>query len=766
MHSRWCFSTIYVPLALKAKDRLCSTLRFGLQRVNKIADDPMCRNLFTAVLAFIVALFGTEPAAYGQYGPSYSPDPQYSGQQYPPQYPQAQYRQGPGYPPGPYPQNPYPQAQSYPQNAQSGQYAPAESYSQGSQDPNAQEADMDPQHGVARLSMVQGDVNVRRADNAELVAAVMNAPLMSQDHLQTSPGSRAEVELDYGTLIRLGPNTDLCFANLEYHRYQVQLGAGTIVYRVLRDSNAQAEIDTPNVAVRPAGQGEYRVSVLEDGTTQITLRSGQAEMYSHRGSQMLTAGHTVLVRGDPADPEFQQGYEIVRDQLDDWSSNRDRELLASQSYRYVSRDIYGADDLDAYGDWVPSQYGQVWAPRPPTADWSPYSYGQWTWERYYGWTWVDYAPWGWAPYHYGRWFWNGGHGWCWWPGAIAASYFWSPALVGFFGWGGGLGWVALAPFEFFHPWWRHEPGFGFGGYGAGNFGMLRNANIAGMYRNAGIRGGAMTAGYDGFGGPNRRFSPATREQLANANLFRGQMPVGPTRGSYQFSSRQAAVNPRLASVTNRQFFQHQQPRYQAAAGGTTNGSRFSSAQQSGHSVPPYTQGSYGARGNYEPSPGTAAGGWQRFGDPGTSNAYRQGFTGGQEQSGWHRFGEPQQSTLQQSMPAYNGGSPYSNPVQPNYGGNYQSRPQSISPQTPSPRQGYTGAYGGAYGGGPSFESTPRYSTPSTNYSAPSAPHYNAPSRSYRGGGESRGGGGSSHGGGGGHSGGGGGHSSSGGHYGR
>ncbi len=718
----------------------------------------MCRNLFTVILAFAVALFGTEPTVYGQYGPPSSPDPQYTAQQYPPQYPQAQYPQGPGYPQGPYPQNPYSQGQPYPQNPQSGQYAPQQPYAQASQDPNAQgptdqDPAMDQQHGVARISIVQGDVNVRRGDNGELVAAVMNAPLMTQDHVQTSPGSRAEVELDYGNLIRLGPNTDLRFADLEYHRYQVQLGAGTIIYRVLRDSNAQAEIDTPNIAVSPAGQGEYRISVLEDGTTQITVRSGQAQVYSQRGSQMLAGGHTILVRGNPADAEFQQGYEIVRDQLDDWSANRDRDLLASQSYQYVSHDIYGAEDLDAYGDWVPSQYGQVWAPRPPTADWSPYSDGQWNWEGYYGWTWVDSAPWGWAPYHYGRWFWNGGHGWCWWPGAVAASYLWSPALVGFFGLAGALGWVALAPFELFHPWWRHGFGFGFGGYGRGGFGMLRNANIASMYRNAGIRGGAMTAAFDRFAGPNRQFSPATRGQLTNATLFRGQMPVGPTRGSYQFSNRQAAANPRLASTTNRQFFQHQQPRYRAGVAGATNGSRFSSAQQSGRGVAPYSQGSYAARGNYAASPRTSAGGWQRFGDPGTSSAYRQGFTGAQEQSGWHRFGQPQQSVQQQalprqSIPAYNGGGRYNGSVQPNYGrsyaapnygGNYQSRPQN----------------------------TPRYSAPSTHYNAPSAPRYSAPSSSHGGGGESRGGGGSFHGGGGGHSGGGGGgHSSSGGHHGR
>jgi uncharacterized membrane protein YgcG len=733
----------------------------------------MFRSLLTYVLVFGVALLGMEPV-YGQY--QAPPPPQYPAQQYPPQ----------SYPQNSYPQEQYPQNQGPSQYPQIGQYPPARQYPQGPQDPNAQDAAVDQQHGVARISIVQGDVNVKRGDNGELVAAVTNAPLMAQDHLQTSPGSRAEVELDYGNLVRLAPNTDIGFADLQYRRYQIQLGAGTVVYRVLRNSNAQTEIDTPSIAVRPALEGEYRISVLDDGTTQITVRSGQAEIFSPRGSQALTAGHTILVRGNPSDPEFQQGYEIARDQFDDWCANRDRDLLASQSYRYVSPDVYGADDLDAYGNWVPSQYGQVWQPQPPSANWSPYSDGQWAYEPYYGWTWIDYAPWGWAPYHYGRWFWNGGHGWCWWPGGIRASYSWSPALVGFFGWGGfgiglgGLGWVALAPFESFHPWWRHDFGYRrYGAYGLGGFGAFRNANIAAMYRNAAIRGGAITAPYNAFGGPNQRFSIATRAQLVNATFVRGQIPVTATRASYQFSNRPAVINPRLASVTNRQFFRPQQL-YQAGfrntqTRGIENGPRIANPQQNMHGVAPNIQHAYTGRSSYTVSPSTSSGGWKRFGDPGTSNTYRQNFTGSQEPSGWHHFGEPQRST-----PAYNPGPMNTRPqpnygqsyTRPNYNGNYQVRPQVVNPPQAPQRPNYSSPYGGTYNAPRPNYSTPQYNAPHYNapsmphYSAPSAPHYSAPPPSSRGGGGggSRGGG-SPQGGTGGHSGGGG-RSSSGGHHGR
>ncbi|HZQ51935.1 MAG TPA: FecR family protein [Bryobacteraceae bacterium] len=586
------------------------------------------------------------------------------------------------------------------------QYPPAQQYPQSSypQDgyPAAQPDQGDQQHGVTRLSIVQGDVNVRRGDNGELVAAVTNAPLTVKDQLQTSQGSRAEVELDAGNLIRLAPNTELNFADLEYHRYQVQLGAGTIIYRVLRNSNSQAEVDTPSVAFRPQGPGEYRISVLEDGTTQITVRSGQGEIYGPRGTEQLVAGHTTLVRGNPSDPEFQTGFEIARDQFDDWSENRDQQLLASQSYNYVSPDVPGADDLDKYGNWVPSQYGQVWEPQPPAPDWSPYSYGNWAWTDYYGWSWVDNAPWGWAPYHYGRWFWNGGYGWCWWPGPRVASVYWSPALVGFFGWGGfgRLGWVPLAPYEVFHPWWGHGlvgRGFGYGGY----YGWGRNADVYRMYRNAGVRGGVMTAPYNGFGHYGQRFGRATRAELTNASLVSGRLPITPTRASYQFTNRAAFANPRLASAANRQFFRYT-PSRQA---GFAAGPRYSAPAQRGYSN------------------GYASGGWQRFGDPGRVPGNGQSFRSTPGDSGWHRFGQPQAPSPQR---------------QGYYGNGYNGR--------------------GSFGARPSYPgySAPRYSAPSApRYSAPAAPRYSAPrynsaphysAPAFRGGG---GGGGGWHGGGGG-----------------
>jgi hypothetical protein len=555
----------------------------------------------------------------------------------------------------------------------------------------------DQQRGIARLSIVQGDVNINRGDSGGLVAAVVNAPLATGDHLQTSPGSRAEAELDSANLVRLAPNTDVAFADLEYHRYQLQLGAGTIEYRVLRPQDAQAEVDTPSIAARPLGPGAYRIAVLDDGTTQITVRSGELEISSPRGSERIDPGKTVLVRGDASDPELLDTAEIAPDQFDDWCQNRDRTLLASQSYQYVSPDVPGADDLDAYGNWVPSQYGNVWEPQVPYSGWSPYSEGDWTWEPYYGWTWVDAEPWGWAPFHYGRWFWNGGYGWCWWPGALHVHAYWSPALVGFFGWGGlgvgfggGIGWVPLAPFEVLHPWWGFHRDF-YGRYWSG-YGAWSHVDIARLYRNAAIRGGAMVVGYDRFGLPGARFNAANMAQLRQATFFRSGVPVSPTRAAYQFSNRRARPNPRLAVAEQRRFFS-----------GSFRNQPMRAAQSSLGMQRAFGTGPY-ARQPYR--------GWQRFGDPGTGNSYRQNFLNQGERSGWHQFGAPEHS------PPAGFAAPRPSYGRPNYA---FPAPRYTEPRMPR--------YGAPSAPHFSMPSIPRSSGP--RFSAPrqSAPHFSQPSRS-------------------------------------
>src|SRR6266550_6346596 len=72
----------------------------------------------------------------------------------------------------------------------------------------AQDAD-DLKRGVARISLINGDVNVRRGDSGDWVAGVINAPLMTGDRIATGPSSRAEIEFDASNVLRVGANAEV-----------------------------------------------------------------------------------------------------------------------------------------------------------------------------------------------------------------------------------------------------------------------------------------------------------------------------------------------------------------------------------------------------------------------------------------------------------------------------------------------------------------------------------------------------------------------------
>ena len=429
--------------------------------------------------------------------------------------------------------------------------------------------------GVARLSLISGDVSVRRGDTGEWVSGAVNAALLGEDQIMTGANSRAEVQLDYANFARLSGNAELRLADLENRRYLVRLAHGTMTFRVLRNIDSQAEISTPSIAIRPSKKGSYRISVLDDGSTEVTVRSGEAEIFTPRGSQHLKSGRTLMARGSFSDPEFQYVNAPMLDDFDRWNEGRDRQLEKSQSYDYVSQDIYGAEDLDPYGRWEnTAEYGNVWVPTA-TADWAPYRNGRWTWVDYYGWNWVSYDPWGWAPYHYGRWINRPSIGWCWWPGRMHSRHYWSPGLVAFFGWGGGFGgvggfsmnagfanwgWVPLAPFETYYPWYGR--GY-YGGYrnrgGYNNVTIVNNTNITNIYRNARVNNGVTVVNGNEFGRGAVNSVRYNRNDIERANVVRGQLPLVPDAASTRLSDRSASLaGGRGASRADSSFYSTRQ----------------------------------------------------------------------------------------------------------------------------------------------------------------------------------------------------------------
>lgn len=432
--------------------------------------------------------------------------------------------------------------------------------------------DDEPGRGVARISLMNGDVSVRRGDSGDWVAAAVNAPLSVEDTVVTGANSSAEVQLDSANLIRLSSNAEVRLAELENQRYIVQVARGLVTFRVLRESDADVEISTPSVSVRPTEIGTYRIEVREDGDSEITVRSGNADIFTPRGSEPLGAGKTMLARGSASDPEYRIVSAIGGDEWDRWNENRDGYFARTASYRYMDSSIYGAEDLDDYGSWVyAAPYGYVWSPRV-AAGWAPYSYGQWSWMDYYGWSWVSYDPWGWAPFHYGRWFYNGPTGWCWFPGAVHTRQYWRPGLVAFFGFGnwsglnvgagfGHVGWVPLAPYETYRPWYGRGMYSGYRNTTIidNSVHMVNNTNIVNVYKNARIANAVSGVDAAQFGRGNAHLIRVSDGQMRSVDLVQGRVPVVPNRDSLRVSNREINPGQTPRATANERFVSRRQP---------------------------------------------------------------------------------------------------------------------------------------------------------------------------------------------------------------
>jgi hypothetical protein len=445
-------------------------------------------------------------------------------------------------------------------------------------------AQTDVPRGVARISLIQGDVSAQRGDTGDWAAAALNQPLVGGDRISTGDGSQAELQLDHSNILRLGNNVQAKIATLgqiqidrtqiERAHIQVQVGQGLAYYTFFKDSEAEVEIDTPNAAIRPtSNEGVYRIEV-HGFETQVIVRVGAADISTPQGSTHVEVGQAATVRGTTDEAGSVLGIAPPKDSWDSWNNDRDGEIRNAQSWNYTNRYYVGSEDLDAYGHWIiVPDYGRVWSPTV-AAGWSPYRAGRWVSEPYWGWTWVSREPWGWTPYHYGRWFLYG-KSWVWWPGPVDGdgNYRpeWAPAYVSFFGFGvrrgvsGGfasVGWLPIGPGDSFYPW--YGPWYGQNGSQSNvdNVNVTDAANITKLNRGTGVvaplrddgqfsnvrlaavdvrvRKAISTIPADRFGTGRSAPSTVSRRAFRDARIVTGNLPIVPSREALSATNRPAS----------------------------------------------------------------------------------------------------------------------------------------------------------------------------------------------------------------------------------
>jgi hypothetical protein len=599
--------------------------------------------------------------------------------------------------------------------------------------------------GAARVSFMHGDVSTQHSGSNDWAAATLNTPVVNGDHISTGKDSKVEIQLDHANILRLSDESTANVVSLSRTQMQIQAGQGLVNFDALKTSDANVEIDTPNVAIRPqTGEGSFRIEISPDGQTIVDVRSGSADISTPQGSTHVERDQRITIQGSADNAQYQISGAPGKDDWDRWNSDRDHTIESARSWQHTNPYYTGSQDLDAYGQWttVPD-YGAVWFPAA-NVGWAPYRDGRWVYEPYYGWTWVSYEPWGWAPYHYGRWFVYGG-AWGWWPGPVYVGYrpLWAPAYVSFLGfrgggWGvgvgfgfgfgvgfGSVGWLPVGPGDRFYPWY----GRGVGGVNVvnvynvhnnvGGFAPLRGgpnaySNVERAATDERVRGGISSMQADQFGRGRVPMQQARVDgaSFRQASMITGSHPVAPSQESFHSTDRQVSAGaiPRPAT-SNQRFF--------------SSTARQGSTGQAGGAQGGFNRGVQGSSGQSSQSGQSS---WRSFGSsthssqPGTYGRSYSGSSGASPRSNYSQPSYSQPSEGARQPQSYSRGSSGSS-----YG--YSRPPLNMQQPVVTPRAG--GSYPGSY-------SAPR-STPSSSGGSRGA----APSGGSSRGGSSSGGGHSS-----------------------
>jgi len=282
---------------------------------------------------------------------------------------------------------------------------------------------------IVRLSLVQGDVRFApsfRDDpltdtNAGWQAAPLNLPIR-QGYVVATDNGRAEVEFENGAMAFLGANTVVEFYDLSLRDgdriTRLVVRQGTSTFYVNPSNSDYFSVTGGDFTVEAAGHTTFRLDNFDDGST-VSIERGHANVLRNNKSTPLDKGQSLSVHaGDSAEAVI--GRAADTDDFDRWVSGRVDSVVTATNYssQYVNSPNYSAGfgDLYTYGSWYPmGGYGYCWRPFGMSFGWSPFSYGGWYQDPFFGNTFIGSAPWGWLPYHYGGWIFSPIYGWVWAP---------------------------------------------------------------------------------------------------------------------------------------------------------------------------------------------------------------------------------------------------------------------------------------------------------------------------------------------------------------
>lgn len=229
------------------------------------------------------------------------------------------------------------------------------------------------------VNFVEGKVAVARK-NAKSGLLLKGDNVEIGERVITGENAKAEILLNPGSFLRLDKNSSFQFISTDLEDLKLVLTSGSAIMEVFANEEFIVTVRTPKAAFYLVETGVYRIDVLPDGTEQIEVWKGKAQIGDGKGT-LVTGGKTAAINnGQLAVAKFDRD---EKDEFDTWSRLRAKDLakINAKLQKTLLRDSL----LNSYNQSGWNMYNSfgVWVFNRPFGNYCfvPFGYG---WSSPYG----------------------------------------------------------------------------------------------------------------------------------------------------------------------------------------------------------------------------------------------------------------------------------------------------------------------------------------------------------------------------------------------
>ncbi len=247
------------------------------------------------------------------------------------------------------------------------------------------------------VNFVTGAVGVVRDNGSGML--LKGDDLEIGDRVSTGADGKAEILMNPGSYLRLGPNSAFEFKTTDLDDLQIRLDSGSAIFEVFATPDFVVTVNTPKTKLTLIDSGIYRVDVGPNGVGTVSVWKGKAQI-GDDAAAIIKSGREGTLNGEQvAISKFDRG---DKDEFETWSKDRAKELAKVTSRlpranmrTALMRSFLGQqwNMYNSFGLWVYDPLSRTRCFLPFGWGWgSPYGYGFGNYIGYYNLPYSVYYP--------------------------------------------------------------------------------------------------------------------------------------------------------------------------------------------------------------------------------------------------------------------------------------------------------------------------------------------------------------------------------------